>query len=483
MKKYLYGAAVQGIQQYIFRTNDLKSIIQASDQVKHICTGLFESLLSERGLKLADEDHAVINAAGNVKYLFDKREDCEFVVRNFPRAVLEYAPGITISQAVQEYEDDEKGTQFGANVNLLEDKLHAQRNKQARSLTIGLMGINRDRGTNLPAEKEISSHDTNGTPNPNSSLCYDAFGLDEEGNEYQTIFDTGRMNQDNDWIAVIHADGNGLGKVVQEKGKNRKKFLEFSQQLDLDTKAAAQAAFKRVKEDCHRENWKRVPIRPIVLGGDDFSVICRADIAIPYITYFMEEFEQKSMGNVDGGLTACAGIAFVKSSFPFYYAYELAESLCGAAKKEAKENCDNKPAPSCLMFHKVQDSFVTDYQDIEARELTPNPDLSFKFGPYYLHQRPHRWTIEQLLQTAALFEAKGKEGNAVKSRLRNWMTLLHDNPGLAAQDLARIKAICQDKKLIQLIDEVTNVSDKRIPVYDLLAVHTLNVQVTKTPQK
>lgn len=478
MKKYLYGAAVQGIQQFIFRTNDLKSIIQASDQVKDICTDLFDALLQRRGLSLGDKEHAVINAAGNVKYIFDKKEDCEFVVRKFPRLVLNYAPGITISQAVQEYDGDEG---FGANVNLLEDKLHSQRNKQARPLTLGLMGINRRRETNLP-EEVCTGETSNGETN--SSLCRDAFGLDPEGKPYRTVFDTGRMNQDNDWIAVIHADGNGLGQVVQKVGQNRKAFLNFSQQLDLDTKTAAQKAFRRIQEDCSTEKWKRVPIRPIVLGGDDFSVICRADIAIPYITYFIEEFEKASKGNVKGGLTACAGIAFVKSSFPFYYAYELAESLCKEAKKEAKENCGNNPAPSCLMFHKVQDSFITNYDDIEARELTPNADVSFRFGPYYLHERPNRWTIGHLLDQASLLSAKGKDGNAVKSRLRNWMTLLQDNPGMAAQDLLRIKAICQDKELLQLIDQVTDVANKRIPVYDLLAVHTLNVQVTKTtPQR
>lgn len=477
MSKYLYGAAVQGIQQYIFRTNKLKDIVEASDKVKAICTALFEELLAQRGLKLNDNDHAVINAAGNVKYIFEKKEDCEHIVCHYPRLVLEFAPGITISQAVIEYDDQQD---FGKQVNLLEEKLHSQRNKPLPSLTVGLMGIDRHRGTNLP--NETQSKMDMGT---NISLCIDAFGKNPEGKPYYSIFDTDRMNQDNDWIAVIHADGNGLGKIVQKIGGNREEFMRFSRQLDLDTKGASQAAFSQIKKECEQEgeDWEHIPIRPIVLGGDDFSVICRADIAIRFVSYFMDEFEKRSKENYkDGGLTVCAGIAFVKSSFPFYYAYDLAESLCSAAKKEAKANCGDKPAPSCLMFHKVQDSFVTDYNDIEARELTTKAGVSFKYGPYYLHEQPNRWTIGTLLKKAEMFEETGKEGNAIKSRLRNWMTLLNDNPGMAAQDLKRIKAICEDKKLRRLLDEVTNDSE-RIPVYDMLAVHTLNVQVTKTRKK
>ena len=38
MNKYLYGASVQGIQQFIFQTNELKDIVGASELVEFICT-------------------------------------------------------------------------------------------------------------------------------------------------------------------------------------------------------------------------------------------------------------------------------------------------------------------------------------------------------------------------------------------------------------------------------------------------------------
>ena len=87
-------------------------------------------------------------------------------------------------------------------------------------------------------------------------------------------------------------------------------------------------------------------------------------------------------GNINY-LTACAGIAYVKSSFPFYYGYSLAESLCSYAKTDAKSELNEGELPaSCIMFHKVQDSFVDTYKEIVQRELKPQENITFSFGPY-----------------------------------------------------------------------------------------------------
>src|SRR3712207_5584875 len=102
MAQYLYGASVQGIQRFIFQTNELKDIVGASELVEFICTDLFKNIVGN-GWKA---DHQVISAAGNVKYIFDNREDCARVVRRFPREAMNTAPGITISQAVIELQDD-----------------------------------------------------------------------------------------------------------------------------------------------------------------------------------------------------------------------------------------------------------------------------------------------------------------------------------------------------------------------------------------
>ena len=144
MTKYLYGASVQGIQQFIFQTNELKDIVGASELVESICTELFKKVVGQRW----KEANQVISAAGNVKYIFEDRAECEEVVRNFPREVMTNAPGVTISQAVVEL-----GNDFVKSVNELEGKLRSQRNKPCKSITVGRLGISRSPQTGLPITK------------------------------------------------------------------------------------------------------------------------------------------------------------------------------------------------------------------------------------------------------------------------------------------------------------------------------------------
>ena len=49
---YLYGAAVQGIQGFIFQTNELKDIVGASELVEEICTKMFAERFKETGTDL-----------------------------------------------------------------------------------------------------------------------------------------------------------------------------------------------------------------------------------------------------------------------------------------------------------------------------------------------------------------------------------------------------------------------------------------------
>lgn len=98
MSKYLYGAAVQGIQDFIFKTNELRHIVGASELVEQICTSAFD--------EFAKNGESVVRAAGNVKFIFNDEKECRNAVREFPRKVMTMAPGITISQAVVPLDGD-----------------------------------------------------------------------------------------------------------------------------------------------------------------------------------------------------------------------------------------------------------------------------------------------------------------------------------------------------------------------------------------
>lgn len=485
MSKYLYGAAVQGIQGFIFKTNELKHIVGASELVEQICTSDFD--------EFAKNGESVVRAAGNIKFIFDSKEDCEKAVREFPKKVMTKAPGITISQAVVAFDDD-----FGKAIDDLEALLKEQRNKPSRSVTFGLIGIKRANNTGLPVacvkkagEKEIYIDEPTlkkeGSQNV-KGLCEKSFGKDALIDN-KISYNISDITDRNDWIAVIHADGNGLGKVVQVVGKQKEVFREFSQKLDLATKEAANYAFKVVSDKF--KDKQIIPIRPVVLSGDDMTVIIRGDLAIHYARAFVSAFEEKTkehLGEIlkckqvfakdKDYLTACAGIAFVKSSYPFYYGYQLAEDLCGEAKKDTKAiygaGTNNLP-PSCMMFHKVQDSFISDYKDIVDRELTAKGDgLSFKAGPYYIHPQDSKRTIDDLINTSKLLNSENADG--IKSGIRNWVSLRIEDKNKADLRKDRMLQIFTDKDAIKVL---TNEDNKSCIAYDVLAYYTILNQQTK----
>ena len=288
MSKYLYGAAVQGIQNFIFQTNKLLDIVGASELVEQICTTAFD--------KYAVNGESVVRAAGNIKFIFNEKANCETAVREFPKTVMMMAPGITISQAVVLLDDD-----FGKSIDEIEALLKAQRNRPSRSVTSGLIGIKRANNTGLPVVRVLEK---DGKPEYQDEsivqkeifqnvkvLCKKSFGktaLSDDNVAYNISEITGK----NDWIAIIHADGNGLGKVVQAVGKKKEVFREFSRKLDDATQMAANEAFEAVSDKF--EDKKIIPIRPVVLSGDDMTVIIRGDLAIDYANAFILAFEEKT---------------------------------------------------------------------------------------------------------------------------------------------------------------------------------------------
>ena len=485
-EKWLYGASVQGIQGYIFQTNKLKDVIGASELVKDLCETDFK-----KEFVLTGNVEYIVKAAGNIKLILDSEEDCKRIVFQFPKYAMEKAPGITLSQAVVKCMSDD----MTEDRKKLEDRLRAQRNRPCKSLTLGSVAMHRSPLTGLPAvphkdnepldEGVLRKREILVEKDVNKTL-FEIFtgekvGYSEMGLEIKDL--TG----ENDWIAIIHADGNSLGEVVEALGsESREKLCEFSKKLDEATKRAAQEAYKKVKEEYEGKiDFKKYPIRPIVLGGDDLTVICRGDIAIDFVKKYISLFEEKTEKLLSRKLTACAGIAFIKSSYPFSFGYELAETLCGLAKKDAKsdemKNANEGMVPSCLMFHKVQSSFVEDYESIKQKELTLKDGSSLCYGPYYLAEQKDlaeqkvRWTIEKLCTTADEF-AKEKN-NSVKTSVREWLTKMHEDTQVAEQYKKRVEAISVNKQLFECATEIS--VRKSYPAYDILSLVTIKNQKTR----
>lgn len=509
MSNYLYGAAVQGIQSFIFQTNKLKEIVGASELVEEICTSFFETQVNKYGR--FDENNLILGAAGNIKYIFDNKEECENIVRNFPKAVMEMAPGITISQAVVNLEDVVENAN-----DELEKKLRIQRNK-VNSITngVGLMatetaprtggiGFAYGKGKNAKVIDKAQHLKRKASEKANFKLLSKIAESKKEGSFPYDINEIIKGEENSSWIAVIHADGNSLGQVIMDmtKGVDQKTSFQalknFSQKLNEVTETAVKNAFEKVMTDQKFSNSpnEKIPFRPVVLGGDDLVAIIRGDLALDFTEAFLDEFEALSKTNFlsfakdnklnnnpfENGLTSCAGIAYIKANYPFHYGVVLAETLCDEAKRASK-SINKTHAPSSVMLHKVQASFVEEYEDIIEKELKAGDNIYFNYGPYFIQPQAGHSTTTELKRRIENIN----KPTAPKSGLRNWLTELKQNPENAEQLLQRLKEINPGYRDLDLLEKpfderkvkengITK-NGKFTPIFDIIALS--NIQKSK----
>ncbi len=507
MSQYLYGFTIYSIQSYIFQSNKLKEIAGASELVEQICTTMFANMINQ---KLEDLDHdpkAIRNAAGNIRYLFknDQLEILQKVVREFPKVVISSAPGIQICQAVVEINNDDG---FYLKVIELEQKITAQRNNPFRPADLGYMATRRSRRTGLPIVEVTRSNseeiindrassskrvimDNYQESGKLSRIKNDFIGETALKGNFPVDFDelvtSNPIKPNYNWLAVIHIDANNMGNVLQNLDNGNPTIdtlRNFSKAVNTSTKSAAQKAFAKVISEIELNPFETIPFLPIIVGGDDLTIVCRADLALiytsNYLSLFIEQtklnFKANGINSLNNGLTACAGIAYVKSSYPFHYAIGLADKLCAHAKRNAKKDIVLQTSvPSCLMFHKVQDSFIEDFSEIIDRELTAKAsNIKFDFGPYYIESVNDKPTIEKLM--AKVKSLQGKNGNAIKSSLRQWLSDLYVEKGMAEQRMIRLLTIGNNSILKDLeLDKNRGIISEKSPVYDWLTILSINI--------
>jgi hypothetical protein len=81
-----------------------------------------------------------------------------------------------------------------------------------------------------------------------------------------------------------------------------------------------------------------LPLRPVLLGGDDLTFLCDGRIALDLAVAGLEGFRKEAGMHVDlRGVGACAGVSIVRSHAPFYRAVEHAHTLCRSEKKKVRE--------------------------------------------------------------------------------------------------------------------------------------------------
>jgi len=393
MKKTAVFIDTMSIQKYIFSSNSLKENIGASFLVKQ----LFE--------KLKNQFEYSYIGGGNALLYFENETEAKEEMKKWSKEALIKYPGITPVIVIENEFDI--GT-FAESRTQIIQKLLKQRNEFIPITTLNSFGFTTEcPRTGLSSEIYLNKNITQEDFNYVSSQSYakiqasekanveleNKFRTSSDGKEFPDQLDKlGGSKGENNHIAIVHIDGNDMGDKF--KGMTTEKELkDFSQGLEKATENSFKEMLEKgindfdeisrelnIEENC-------LPLRPIIIGGDDITFVCDSRLALYLSYHFIKAFENQKICR-ENKLTACAGISIVKTKYPFYRAYKLAEELCSNAKKERKNNTIYNDTDSLIDFHISFGGLGNNLAEIRENNYISSDGERLYKKPYSLKEIP-----------------------------------------------------------------------------------------------
>ncbi|MFO0795670.1 MAG: hypothetical protein U0586_16595 [Candidatus Brocadiaceae bacterium] len=421
------------IQRYVFGSNKLKENLGGSylieevyeSYLRQVVKGIFPSggydttflgwrenpkvILIERS-DIAFEIGYI--GGGNALLLFKDKTKVKTFVKEWTKILLLETPGIVTAVACDAFDLGK----FQSENDRLFKKLQEHKRRFIPQTIIPRHGITAEcshTGYSMDVWNDEESKDEHGYV---SSVAYTKICASQEANKKlngkfsqelgssygftDQLDNLGQQKGEDSHIAIVHIDGNGMGERFRKASsletirslstsvKNAteeslrsllkeitSKFDDIQNALGFDT-PEKKLRFPKAK---NKGEW-HIPLRPIIIGGDDITFVCDGRLGVYFAKIFLEAFEKLEVR--DGKkLSACAGIAITKTKYPFYRGYELAEQLCKNAKKRRKN--EGKNEGSWLDYHIAYSGFSGTLDDIR--------DLHYEaiqgtliYGPYKL---------------------------------------------------------------------------------------------------
>jgi len=429
------------IQNYIFQSNKLKENLGASFLVEKVYLSYLEKAIKEifnetinslNDWKKNPEKTMIFErpveigyiGGGNALLFFQKKNKAEEFIKTFTRNLLIKAPGITTAIALKPFDLD-NFTEHRTELDLL-----LQKNKYSflPQTVIPQHGITAEctkSGLSMDIWNETKGKYVSCVINAKLKSAKQLHNIIHE--KYKKILkeefcfsdildDLGGIKNEDSHIAIVHIDGNSMRKRF-----NSMNSLYKMRSLSIDVDNATQNAFSGLLEHIvdhytdimdslgfdpnseyeyrrypkNNKNEKILPIRPIILGGDDITFVCDGKLGLHFSKLFIKNFEKQEVRDKKT-LSACAGVAITKTSYPFYRGYILAEELCKNAKKVRHNEGDEG---SYIDFHVSSGGFSGTLDQIRSNNYKVAQGCLL-YRPYKLDSGESPRSFERLLSNS-----------------------------------------------------------------------------------
>ena len=479
---------VTGIQDYVFNSNHLVQNIGASELVEVVTEEWLVNALEDEFLRInvtwdktdglrctpgeslpdSNLDAEVVYRGGGVAMiLFNNKERAKNFLKRLTRRVIEEAPGLQLV-TIHDHVDWEKES-LAYKHKKLRQRLSARKLDRPFSAPLAGLGVTAQCVfTGMPT---VGWDDDPRLVGTDAAVCKKDLGeplkrisaevaqkikkesraqkrlvdlvprVQEEGFKYAKSFNDFGEKGTSSYIAVIHADGNEMGKRFMEIVKSYdspEKNSEYVKVLRAFSRSiqdnACNALIKTIdylldhweeyeKETGNslisRRNKKLLPFRPIVFGGDDVTFVCEGRLGLTLAEKYLEFYSKNKLS--DGKLAyARAGVAVVKSHYPFSRAYALADSLAGEAKKRIKNLIElDEDTISVMDWHFSTTGIEARLEEIRCREYTSVTGISLLMRPIRISDAKNKWRTWKTFSTLVSEFKHGKNWSGRRNKVKS----------------------------------------------------------------
>lgn len=422
-----------GIQNYIFGSNSLQHNVGASGLV-HCATHdwVFELLveLGETNINVVNSNgfdkyeinrkkaielnnlnsELVYAGGGNAVIVFKKNKLAKQFTKNFTLKVLLDAPGLQLIIFHTDFDWDSESLPKKINETMWEVNLKKLNHEHSRPL-LGL-GVTADcQFTGLPAndirleskrdktKKLVYISNEVGKKwdffkHANNRLHSIIPQVKNEKLDFVYDFNEFGTKNESSYIAIIHTDGNSIGKRIKKIADKYKNLNEnsnrnyindiraFSDSIEKTAIEALRTSISLLLDSRRRDadgkiggiieiRDNKLPFRPIVFGGDDVTFVCDGRLGLSLANSYLSQLKSTKLSDEEY-LFARAGVVVVKSHHPFSRAIALAEELTKTAKEyiNNKQNTLGENNLSAIDWHFATSGPIGKLNEIRRREYS-----------------------------------------------------------------------------------------------------------------